>query len=93
MIENERTEKMKEDKIRYQEFIRRIDNIMTNLHPREAKIQHEWIEKHQKADLIIDDKGQPSIAVYVNPIWRISKNTENLFKAIHHAIEYYENEM
>ena len=57
-----------------------------------AEIQNEWLKKHQKADLMsIGPKPHniPSIAVYVNPIWRDRVNTECLEKAIFNAIQYY----
>lgn len=68
---------------------------MINLHPKDAKIQHDWLEKHNKADLVslgAKPNDLPAIAVYVNPIWRDKVNTANLMQTINNAIQYYENE-
>lgn len=68
---------------------------MIKLHPKDAETQHNWLEQHNKANLIsIGPKpfNLPAIAVYVNPVWRDKVNTKNILTAISDAIQHYENE-
>ena len=57
----------------------------------DAEIVFEWLAKHQKADFITADKDKtPAIAVYINPVYRYNKNTENLAK---YLLEYIQMEI
>lgn len=66
---------------------------MIKLHPKDSEIQHNWLVKHTKANLITMANDLPAIAVYVNPIWRDKVNTANLLQAIKNVIEHYEKEI
>jgi hypothetical protein len=60
--------------------------------PQDAKIAHEWVMKHEKADEIMFIKGRPYMAFYYEPVaehyQQARQNFRRIFEALRVDLEY-----